>query len=362
MTGMSEPSAPRPRLRIIHYDAETLDDVRVDSVEECRSFLAKPGVTWIDLDDKPDIPTMEAFQKLLDLHPLAVADATGTFQRAKHDAYGKFDLLVLRMVHPSEPGLRLEQVCLYVGDNWVLTVQSRPGGDAFEPARQRLSRAGKIRRCGADYLAYAIVDAIVDGFFPVIESYGDRLEALEDAVLGPLSKQVVRYLHSARRDLLTIRRAVWPLRDAIGELSREEQSRFTDTTKVYLRDVYDHTIQCIDLVETHRELAASLVELHLAAVGFRTNEVMKILTIFSTIFLPLTFIAGVYGMNFDTKFPANMPELRWEYGYQFSLALMGLCALGLIWFFKRKGWIGREPDLDLDTPDDDEPEGEQPRR
>lgn len=341
----STTATPLP-VRVIRYTSTEIEDVRVDTPAACRRLLDKPGVCWIDLDTAPDAATLEGLRKLLDLHPLAVADAANVPQRPKHDSYPNFDFIVLRMPMPSGSGVRTEQLSLFLGDRWVLTVQEEKGA-CLEPVRQQLAqKLGQVRSSGADYLAYALIDAVVDAFFPLVEGLFDRLEQVETDMTALADRSALRKLHRTRGELLQLRRAVWPMRETLLQLTRDEVGRFTAQTRVYLRDCYDHAVQVLDLVETSREVATGLVDLHLSLVGFRTNEVMKVLTIISTIFLPLSFIAGVYGMNFDTSSPANMPELSWRYGYLVVLAGMGLVALGMLVFFRRKGWLGRSEDLD----------------
>lgn len=352
-TIVSSPGAGPAPIRLFRYTEFEIEDVTVASPEACREYLAKPGVCWMDLDSAPDAATLEGFRALLDLHPLAVADAANVPQRPKHESYSNFDFIVMRMVVPSPEteGLHSEQMSLFLGDRWVLTIQEDEPGDCLDPVRVRIKeRVGSIRKHGADYLAYALVDAVVDGYFPVVEEAFDRLEQLETDMAQLADRHTLQRLHRARAALLQLRRSVWPMREALLGLTREDVGRFTPHTRLYLRDCYDHAVQVLDLVETSREVATGLVDLHLSLVGFRTNEVMKVLTIISTIFLPLSFIAGVYGMNFDVEKPTNMPELSWTYGYLFSLGVMAVSALGMLVFFRRKGWIGKGATDELDDP------------
>jgi len=336
------------------FNASRFAESTITALPELDGHVSQDHVTWFDHDDAPDAPMLQKFQSMLSLHPLAIADVANVPQRPKLESYDGFDFVVLKMLSalPDAAGIESEQVSLFVGPSWVVSFQERPG-DCLGPVRDRLrAGSGQIRSMGADYLAYAIVDAVVDGYFPVVEGLGDRLDSLEVEILGSDARGVVRRLHAVRRDLLVVRKAIWPLREALAQMTRDVPTRFTPATKLFIRDAYDHTIQLIDLVENLRELASSLLELHLASVGFRTNEVMKVLTIISTIFLPLTFIAGVYGMNFDTTHPWNMPELAWRYGYVFSLALMGGSAVAMLAFFRAKGWLGRRQKTLLDDDKD----------
>jgi magnesium transporter len=230
---------------------------------------------------------------------------------------------------------------MFLGANFLLTFQERTG-DCFDLVRDRIRRRrGHIRERKADYLAYALLDAVIDGYFPVLEACGERLESLEDAVLDKPSGEQSAQIHEMKRDLLTLRRAIWPQREMINALTRDSSAHVSDQTRVYLRDCYDHTIQLMDMLETYREIASGLVDVYLSSVSARMNEIMKLLTIIATIFIPLGFIAGLYGMNFDTGVsPWNMPELSWRWGYPFALGLMAVVAIGLLLFFRKRGWIG----------------------
>jgi magnesium transporter len=229
---------------------------------------------------------------------------------------------------------------LILGKNYVLTVQEEPETDVFEPIRQRIHRnRGVIRSQKSDYLTYALIDAIVDGFFPVLEDYGERLEDLQDEVVEKPTRQTLEKIHKIKRELLLLRRAIWPQRDAINSLIREESPLIDREVRVYLRDCYDHTVQVIDMVETYRELAANLMDIYLSSLSNSTNEVMRFLTVISTLFIPLTFVAGVYGMNFETSLAGNMPELKMEYGYVYFWLGMLAISGGLLFFFWKKGWL-----------------------
>jgi magnesium transporter len=241
------------------------------------------------------------------------------------------------------PGRRAEteQVSMFIGADYVITFQERQG-DCFDPVRERLRRQkGRIRQSGADYLAYALIDAVIDAYFPVLENYGEELETLEDAVISAPRPEVIAQLHDLKRDLLALRRAIWPHREMINALIRDETELFAAPTRIFLRDCYDHAVQLLDVVETYREIASGLVDVYLSSMSARLNDIMKVLTIIATIFIPLNFIASLYGMNFDTEAsPWNMPELGWSFGYPFALLLMLLSAIALVWLFTRRHWIG----------------------
>src|SRR4030095_7850244 len=240
----------------------------------------------------------------------------------------------------SDEALDTEQLSIFLGRNYVLTFQEHPG-DCFDTVRDRISKAGgRIRNCGPDYLAYALIDAFIDDYFPVLEKYGERLEELEDEVITRADTQVIAQIHQVKRDLLVLRRAIWPLREAVNSLVRDPTPLISEETRIYLRDCYDHAVQLIDLLENYREIASSLVEVYLSSVSNRLNEIMKVLTIFTVVFIPLNFIASIYGMNFNTESsPWNMPELNWRYGYPFTLGLMAAVALSMLIFFRKKKWI-----------------------
>jgi magnesium transporter len=298
-------------------------------------------VVWVDVAGLGDATVIEAIGNLFGLHRLALEDVVNVHQRAKVEPYDTNLFFVARMpdARTENPS---EQISFFLGDRWVITFQERAGDD-FGSVRARLRRGGRLRGMGSDYLLYALIDSCVDAWFPVIETFGERLEHLEDGILERSRRDTIDQIYGIRRELLELRRSVWPLRDALGALYRDPTVLISTDTRVYLRDCYDHAVQIIDLVENNREIAANLTDLYLSAASNRMNEVMKILTIISTIFLPLSFIAGVYGMNFDTGKPLNMPELKWWFGYPFALGLMAATALGLLVFFRRKGWMTSRP-------------------
>jgi magnesium transporter len=278
---------------------------------------------------------------VFNLHALVLEDIVNIPQRPKVESFEDQELIILHMVTSREDGRGFydEQVSLILGKNYILTVQEEPENDVFEPIRQRIHRnRGVIRSQKSDYLAYALIDAIVDGFFPVLEDYGERLENLQDEVVDKPTRQTLDKIHKIKRELLLLRRAIWPQRDAINSLIREESPLIDREVRVFLRDCYDHTVQVMDMVETYRELAANLMDIYLSSLSNSTNEIMRFLTVISTVFIPLTFVAGVYGMNFDTEL-GNMPELKLPYGYALCWLLMLSMSGGLLFFFWKKGWL-----------------------
>jgi magnesium transporter len=340
-TLVADPGAKRPSMQAIAYGPDEVVEHDLTDPSDARHIVGRLPVTWINVDSLGDATIVATLGQIFGLHRLAQEDVLNAHQRPKVEKYDDNYFIVLRMADMGE-GLGTEQLSLFLGPDYVLTFQERPG-DCFGPVRDRIrKKSGRIRSVGPDYLAYALVDAVIDNFFPILEDFGEKLEILEDdVVLNPDEGFTVR-IHQAKRDLLTLRRAVWPLREAISSLVREESHLISPDTRVYLRDCYDHSIQIIDILENYRDVAGSLMEVFLSSISNRMNEIMKILTIFTTIFIPLTFIAGIYGMNFNPeRSPLNMPELNWYWGYPFALGSMGAVALGMLVYFQRKGWILR---------------------
>lgn len=358
-TLVGTPDAEPTRLFLMRYGTDALDERPLDTLEGLTpQEVGAGGVTWLDVRGLRDHALIEAIAARFGIHPLAAADAVNTPQRAKTEAYPNHTLIITHMARLSEGKtvvqreLVLEQLAIVLGPGWVVTFQERHSdGDVLEPVRRRIRNGrGRIRSGGGDYLAYALLDAVVDGHFPLLDDVSQTLEDLEIQSLERPQPQTAQQIHALKRILLGLRRTVWPQREALHALLRGDgEDELPDAlpllqpaTRVYLRDVHDHLIQVAELIESYREFSASLMDLYLSAVNNRMNEVVKVLTIISTIFLPLSFIAGIYGMNFDaTAGPYNMPELRWRYGYPFALGLMTAVGLGMLWLFRRFGWIGR---------------------
>ncbi len=328
------------RLRLLVYDSERLDESEPDSIDAVELPGDPECVTWIDVRGLGDGGLVQALGKRLGMHPLAISDVVNVGQRPKVEAYDDGIFVVLRATSLENEELHWKQVSLFLTDDCLTTFQETDG-DCLMPLRERLRVARQRIRCGReDYLACMVIDTIVDAYFPLLEHYGDRLEELEGQVLEGVDPSVLAPLYSIRRDLASLRHAVWPLRDALSHLMRDSEGRVTETSRVYLRDTADHVVQMIEVLESYRELAAGLVELHLSKVGQKTNEVMRTLTVVATIFIPLTFFAGVYGMNFDTSVPGNLPELGWRHGYLlFWLVCLATGGTMLI-LFRRLGWLG----------------------
>ncbi len=333
--------APPPKISTIHYSESEHRVSSVDNVDELNEAFNESEVTWIDIQGFGDRSIMRKIGTLFDLHPLLLEDVVNVPQRPKVEPYGDQLLIIVRMVRVGEDdehvetGIDIEQVSLILAKNYVITFQERHG-DILDPVRKRLaSKKGIIRERGSDYLAYAIADSIIDAYYPVLEVVGNRLESLESAVIDDPSPAVLGELNRLKNQLINLRRAIWPQREAVNALVRGDHGLISDEVGVYLRDTYDHCIQTSEVAEMYREMITGLMNTYLSSVANRTNEVMKVLTIMASIFIPLTFMAGIYGMNFE-----HMPELKYTYSYAILWFAMGVVALGMLLFFKRKGWIG----------------------
>ena len=324
------------RISCIHYDAADLRERRVERVDDLLPLGEQARVTWINVDGLHDPGVLETLGASLGFHRLVLEDVLSTGQRPKVEEYGSYFFLVLRMLSfdPATKSVTAEQVSFIVGDHYVLSFQERTG-DVFDPVRERLRQGkGRIRGRGADYLLYALVDAIVDAYFGVLEEMGNEIEAIEERVIMDGSTTLMHDIHRLRSEMLIVRRAVWPLRDALAPVYRGESPLVSEETRVFMRDVHDHAVQVIDTVESLHEVLSSTMDLYLSTISNRMNEVMKVLTIIATIFIPLSFFAGLYGMNFD-----YMPELSIPWAYPALLVFMTALAGGMVAYFWRKGWL-----------------------
>jgi magnesium transporter len=328
-------------ISLFQYDAESVFEGEFDSFEELLERYDPTKVNWINIDGLGDLELMRKLGERFNLHALALEDVLNTTQRPKFEHYDENFFIVTEMLYFSpEEELLFEQLSLFLGTGYVITFQEESGQDVFDSVRRRL-RSGKgfARTRKADYLTYALLDAVMDQFFPVLEVLGDGIEDLEDALLERPSKNTLRELHECKRLLLQVRRASWPQREVLSSLMRDDTGRIERETQIFLRDCYDHITQIIDIVESYRDLTSGLMDLYLSSVGARTNEIMRVLTVVSTIFIPLTFIAGVYGMNFDTDSPFNMPELKFKYGYIAFWCLALTMGVGMYLFMRRRKWL-----------------------
>lgn len=338
-TLIPDPDAQPSIVHVIAYGPDGQVEQDLKDLRTLPKLMAAWPVTWINIDGLENVELIRALGDMLGLHRLALEDAVNLHQRAKAEDYGSNLFIVTHMVSLAD-ALQVEQMSLFLGKNFVVTFQHLPG-DCLEPVRTRLrSGAGNLRSNGPDYLTYALLDAVLDGYFPVLEALGERLEDMEVSILTEVNAQVRNSIHETRRDLLELRRAVWPQREALNLLVRDPLPLIAPEMRPYFRDTYDHVIQIIDLVETYREFATDLTDLYLSSVSNRMNEIMKVLTVIATIFIPLSFIASLYGMNFNPNASRlNMPELNWTLGYPFALMLMILTAGTMLYYFYRRGWL-----------------------
>jgi magnesium transporter len=336
-----DPSMPKSVIQLMAYNLERCVETPIADVGEIPAFLKQYPVVWVNVEGLGDATVIEQLGGLFELHRLALEDVVNVHQRAKLDEYGEVLFIVLRMA-TCQTRVTTEQLSMFVGKGYILTFQEGEPGDSFDRVRLRMrDGAGRMRQQSSDYLAYALIDAVIDNYYPVLETLAERIDQLEDTVLEVQGRHVMDELHEVKSDLLILRRAIWPLRDAVALLSRQTEI-FSDSTRVYLRDCYDHVVQIVDLVETYRELTADLRDLYMSSMSNRINETMRVLTIISTIFIPLTFITSIYGMNFDyADSHWNMPELHSKYGYPAVWLVMLLTALTMIGYFWRQGWIFR---------------------
>lgn len=330
-------------IQLFCYSPDEIAEHEVSTAEEILAFRAEGKILWANVVGLADINLIQNLGEKFGLHRLALEDVNNVHQRPKAEEFEDHIFIVSRMLHLEHPS-ETEQVSMFMGSDFLLTFQEYPG-DSFDGVRKRLRAGGnRIRSAPPDYLCYALLDAIIDGYFPVLEQYGEELEELEDAVVTEPKPEHVQLLHEKKRELLIMRRAIWPHREMINNLIRDEHSLILDSTRVYLRDCYDHVIQLMDIIETYREIASGLIDVYISSVGAKMNEIMKVLTIIATIFMPLGFLAGLYGMNFDPEAsPWNMPELGLRYGYPVALLVMFLLAAGMVYCFWRIGWIGKGP-------------------
>lgn len=338
---VADPESPKPIINVIQYDARTFSEENEVSVGDVAASADLEMVTWVNVNGLGDAATIESIGKHFGLHGLVLEDIVNVHQRAKVEEFDDHLFIVARMVS-LDGHLRTEQISMILGADFVLTFQEHVG-DCLDPVRRRLRKAaGRMRSVGADYLAYAILDAIVDGYFPVLDQFGEQLDRMEERLDTQKSRHVVARIHRLRSELYVLRKAIWPHREMFNALLRDVETRFEKETRVYLRDCYDHTIQIIDVVETSREIASDIRDFHFTQVSMKQNEIMKVLTIVSSVFIPLSFVAGLYGMNFDSEVSEfNMPELHWVYGYPMALGAMATIALGMLFFFWRLGWFRR---------------------
>ncbi|MCD4776001.1 MAG: magnesium/cobalt transporter CorA [Candidatus Aegiribacteria sp.] len=324
------------RMSYIRYNENLHEEKENSTPKECAGLCKSSDVVWINVDGIHDTGTIEKIGEFFNIHSLTVEDIVNTMQRPKFEDFDSYLFIVLKMLSYSDisTGMETEQVCVILGDNYVITFQEKPG-DVFDTVREQIRGCrGRIRKAGADYLAYALIDAVVDSYFMILETIGDQIEDIEDQVITNPDPDKVTKIHRFKRAMLFMRRTVWPLREEIALLEKSGSELVREPTAVFLRNLYDHTIQVIDTVETYRDIISGMHDMYLSSVSNRMNQVMKVLTIIATIFIPLTFISGVYGMNFR-----YMPEIDWKYGYYAILGIMLVVSLGMLTYFRKKKWI-----------------------
>ncbi|WP_319521944.1 magnesium/cobalt transporter CorA [uncultured Desulfosarcina sp.] len=333
---VGERKLDKVRLSVMRYTAASLIERPIDEIEEGLDLVEKGAATWINVDGTHDVALMENIGRRQGIHPLTLEDVLNTTLRPKSEVFDDYMFVVLKMLHynTDEESIASEQISLILGENILISFQEAPG-DVFDPVRDRIRKGkGRIRGYGCDYLAYALIDAIVDHYFVILDHVGRRLEQMEESIDDHPDASLLDEIHAVRRELIYLRKQVWPLRDIISLLLKEESPFFSDATRLFIRDVYDHTIQTIDTIESFRDILSGLQDLYLSIISNRMNEVMKVLTVIATIFIPVTFIAGIYGMNFT-----HMPELDWRWGYPLFWVVVVALVGGMIFFFRKKRWL-----------------------
>jgi magnesium transporter len=333
---VGEKKTEEVQITLIDYDATHFQEKVIEAVEESFPFKEEPTVTWINIDGLHEVGVIESLGKHFGLHPLILEDIVHTGQRPKMEDFEEYLFTVLNMLRydQEDDQVKAEQVSLVVGPNYVLSFQER-SGDVFNGVRERLRKGkGRIRKAGSDYLAYALLDAVVDEYFLILETIGEKIEVVEEELLANSTRETLQNIHDMKREMIFFRKQVWPLRELINGLSKGESSLIRESTGIYLRDIYDHTIQIIDTIESFRDMLSGMLDIYLSTISNKMNEVMKVLTIMATIFIPLTFLAGIYGMNFK-----YMPELEWRWGYFMVWGVMVVIVVSLVGYFKRKRWL-----------------------
>ena len=331
-----EKKAEKAKISLIDYDETQFQEKETATVEECFPFKDKPTVTWINIDGVHQVEIMEKIGAHFGIHPLILEDIMHTVQRPKMEDFEDYIFVVVKMIYYDERDdeIKAEQVSIILGTNFVISFQEKEG-DVFDYVRERIRRnKGRIRKMKPDYLAYALIDTIVDHYFIVLEKLGERIEVMEEELVTKPTPETLQTIHTLKRELIFLRKSIWPLREVISVLERGELTLIHESTGIYLRDVYDHTIQVVDTLETFRDMVSGMLDIYLSSISNKMNEVMKVLTIIATIFIPLTFVAGLYGMNFK-----YIPELEWRWGYFAVLFVMVIIGFGMVMYFRNKKWL-----------------------
>lgn len=337
---------PVTRVRVFRYSAHSFEEQESPVAADLPAMRSPEHVVWVDVEGVGNAQLIQEIGSGFGLHPLALEDVLHVHQRAKVEEYADILYIVVRMhLGETDQKLETEQVSLFLGPGWVITFQDQADdGDSFDTTRTRLREGrGRIRHMGADYLVYSLIDSLIDDYFPVVEQYAAQLDEFEEVLIAHPRRSPMQRLHAMRSNLRELRRILWPHREAINALMRDRCHLIQPETQIFLRDCYDHLVQLIDVTESLRESCTDLRELHLSELSQRSNDVMQVLTVIAVMFMPMTFVAGLYGMNFDPgASPLNMPELRWYFGYPFALGLMGMLEMGLLYFLWRRGWLSRK--------------------
>lgn len=325
------------KITVFDYDENNIYEKKIEEIDECLSFKNKPSITWINIEGVNSPGILEKLGNCYGFHPLILEDILTTDQRPKIEDFKDYIYIVLKMLHYDGKINRIatEQISIILGPNFVISFQEGLEGDVFNPVRERIrSGKGKIRKLGADYLAYSLLDAVVDNYFVILERLGERIEIIEEELVTKPTTKTLHTIHDLKGEMIFLRKSVWPLREVVVALERGESSLINESTRIYFKDVYDHTIQVMDTIETLRDIVSGMIDIYLSSISNRMNEVMKVLTIIATIFIPLTFIVGLYGMNFK-----YMPELEWRWGYPAVLIVMIGITVSMLFFFRKKKWI-----------------------
>jgi len=336
LTHIGKRKIDQAKIRVIDFNKTDLLDKDIEQIDECFPFKTKPTVTWINIYGLHDVDIINRLGNHFEIHPLVLEDILDTRQRPKFEDMESYVFIVMKMLafDDSENRINIEQVSLILGPNFVISFQEREG-DVLEPVRERIrSLEGRIRKRGADYLTYALLDAVIDNYFVVLEKLNNQIEDLEDELITNPGKEALHTIYTLKRELIFLRKSVWPLREIISAMERGESSLIDESTRIFLKDVYDHTIQVIDTIESLRDMVSGMMDTYLSSINNRMNEVMKVLTVIATIFIPLTFIVGVYGMNFK-----YMPELAWRWGYFVVLIFMITVGLVMFIYFRSRKWL-----------------------
>ena len=333
---VGEKKTEKVKISFMDYTIGKITEKEIKKVEDCFQFKRKPSVTWINIDGLHDVEVIKKLGDCFEIHPLVLEDIVNTDQRPKMEIFEKYIFFVLKMLYIDNKTneIHSEQVSLILGSNFVVSFQESIG-DVFDEVRERIRRGkGRIRIMGTDYLAYSLIDAIVDNYFVILERIGEKVETIEQDVVSAPEPEILQQIYNLKREIIYLRKSVWPFREVINGLLREESKLIKKETQVYLRDLYDHTIQIIDTIETFRDMISGMLDIYMSSVSNKMNEVMKVLTIFAAIFIPLTFIAGIYGMNFQ-----YMPELSIRWAYPAVWIIIISISISLLIYFKHRKWL-----------------------